>query len=311
MLNTYLNDNQHRPYPFYGGVKLPFPDSCITGLGLCIQVSDNDSPVYASVIAISANSVRVALCRGTGANAEADEFIGMLYANTSGYYTYISSSSDSAAYEVDTEQQPVDINRLGYATFPELSADDQTSAMMALADMQAFYAYVYNISSGIPRSSIRSTGYMQLGTIPEDAIGVYTGRFYLDPSCTTYMTASVYGYHTAVQVRGAEQETAASLNIVFNGLLTASVDGGTLFIGATTKADDNILNEVPTHSVDFVEYLCGTTTANIDTLNLVGDPGKIVWSLQDRGNVVVVSVDGTSTFPNCWGSEDDAHVAAQ
>lgn len=310
MLNTYLNDNQHRPYPLYGGVKLPFPASCITGIGLCIQEGDNDAPVYASVIAISSNSIRIALCRSAGPDSGADEFIGMLYANTNGYYTYVASSATSTVYEVNQIVDPVDVNRLVFASYTELPPDEEAMNTIALSDMQVFYSFVSDVTQGITRSSAKSTGYMQLGTISEDAVGVYTGRFYLDPSCITYMPPRVLGYHTNIETAGAEAEISHAVEITFNGLLTASVTGGTLLIGTMNGADDSVLNAVPQHGVDFIEYLNGITTSALEVLEIPDYTDQIVWSARETDKAVILTVDGTTAFPNCWGAEDDVHAAS-
>ena len=304
MLNTYLNDNQRRPYPLYGGLKLPFPASCITGLGICLQEEGENSAIYASVVAIAKNSVRIALCRAAGAN---DEFIGMVYATTDGFYTYIPSSSDSAVYETDTIAQPVDIDRLVYGTYTTLPPDPIEAEVVALSDMQVFYAYVANIKQGILRSSIKSTGYMQLGTIPEDAVGVYTGRFYLYPSCVTYMPSDVLGYHAKLSVNQNDQETGHSIEFSASGVLTLAVDGGTLNIGCLPDTDaKNIFNEYPTHGVDFVEYVNGQTTSGLHTLTLTGFTNEITWEAQDTGSAIILTVNGTKKFPSCYAVQEGA-----
>lgn len=301
MLNTYLNDNQHRPYPLYGGVKLPFPMSCITGLGLCIQNSDNTNPVYASTIAISKTSIRIAFCRHVSSTEAAPEFVGMVYADTTGYYTYVASSSNSTVYEVDLRPDPVDLNRIVFATFvdPESTAEEYASAV--LADMQVFYSFFRDYD----RSGIKSTGYLQVGTIPDDAVGVYTGEFYLDPSCVTFMPASVLGYHTEMVVNNTKQYTGHAIEFAANGLLTVAVDAGTLFFGCIESADENQLNDYPEHDMEFVEFLKGYTTSGMHNLILNDYLSDISWKVAELDDSVILTVAGHNNFPACYTRGED------
>ena len=301
MLNTYLNDNQHRPYPLYGGVKLPFPMSCIIGLGLCLQQSDNQNPVFASVIAISRTSIRIAFCRHTGPDEAAPEFIGMVYADTTGYYTYVASSANSTVYEVDLRPDPVDLNRIVFATFVDQVVEPEEYASAVIADMQVFYSFFKDYD----RSGTKSTGYMQVGTIPDDAIGVYTGEFYLDPSCVTYMPADVLGYHTDMIVNKAEQHIGHSIDIAAGGLLTAAVDGGTLWFGCLEEADKSQLNEYPEHPMEFIEFLNGTTTSTLSELYINDDGTNIQWKVTELEDAVLLTVSGATAF-SCYPVGDEA-----
>ena len=295
MLNTYLNDNQHRPYPFYGGTTLPFPNCCVTGLGVCLQKDDlADKPIFASVVVISKNSVRVALCRDTKTGSAA-EFVGMIYA-TSNYYTYIASSSNSNVYETNLITDPVDLDRLVYY---DVSGED------AISSLQVFYSFVESVEEGITRSYVKSTGYMQIGTIPEDAIGVYTGKFYLDPSCVTYMPKVVLGYHTDITVNHNHQEIGHSLVFSASGLLTLSVTGGTtLTFGCLESTDKSILTEAPTRGYDFVTYIYGMTVpvgGVLDIRTADSAAGKInIAGTTTKSGDVLVTLDGTTLFPNCF-----------
>lgn len=305
MLNTYLNDNQRRPYPFYGGEALPFPMSCITGLGICIQDDGSLRRVYVSAIAISRNSVRVAVCRESDG---VPEFLGILYADTTGWYTYTDSATARAVYETYTIPEPVDPSRLVYYD------DDYEQAQ------QVFYSYVLSLSLA-EREYARSTAYMQLGTIPEDAVGVYTGKFYLDPGCVTYISADVIGRCAKMIVNKTESETPHSLEIVTGGLLTASVTGGTLSFGTLEAADSNVLTETPAVPYSFITSINGympkaTEEQPYPVLKLDDypdqtvpepPPAKIRWSVRVLGTGdVLLTVNGTKVFPNCYGAQDDA-----
>ena len=76
MINTYINDNQSIPYPFFGDAELPFPMRCIVGLGICVYGAASDA-VYASSVIIRRTEVQVSLCRGS-------EVLGTAVASTTG-----------------------------------------------------------------------------------------------------------------------------------------------------------------------------------------------------------------------------------
>lgn len=318
MLNTYLNDNQHRPYPFYGGVTLPFPMSCITGLGLCLQQVEDGAhtPIYASVVAVAADSVRVALCRDLDGTGNLAEFIGMLYADTTGAYQYIAGSEDNAVYETTLITDPVDPERLVFGEITDLPYSEEDASRVSLADMQIFYAFVRSLYRGMPRSMIHSTAYMQLGTIPKDAIGVYSGKFYLDPACVVYMSSEVYGYHEVLTANDSEMLVDHTVRLAVTGLLTAKVENGSLVFGCLDSTDNNILNSYPEHGLEFVEYLNGTTTSNLHSLHIddftvdtlidgeTVSTTEIAWQVQEIDSTVLLTVKGTTAFPNCYGAED-------
>ena len=301
MLNTYLNDNQRRPYPFYGGCALPFPMSCITGLGVCLQEDElSGSPVYANVIVISKDSVRVSLCRG-GSDDSIGEFIGMVYADTTGFYTYVASSSNSAVYETYQIPDPVDLDRLVFFDDPDTGTA-----------LQVFYSYVAAVTNGITRSTAKSTGYMQVGTIPEAAIGVYAGKFYLDPTCVTTMPQEVLGYHTEIAANGMKPvETGHSLEITAGGLLTLGVAGGTLHFGALESADEAQLTEYPTRPYSFVTSINGMPVPVGGTLVIHYNPADhivITKQVLPDTEAVLLEIDGTTAYPNCYTETGMDHV---
>lgn len=300
MLNTYLNDNQRRPYPFYGGCALPFPMSCITGLGVCLQEDELlSSPVYANVIVVSKDSVRVALCRDPGEEVADAEFIGIIYANTQGFYTYVASSSNSAVYETNKITDPVDLDRLVFFDDPDTGTA-----------LRVFYSYVSDITKGIPRSTVKSTGYMKVGTIPEAAIGVYTGKFYLDPTCVASMPQEVLGYHTKIVANGMPPvETGRSVVLSAGGLLTLSVTAGTVSFGALESADSLQLTKYPARSFSFVTSINGVPVPVGGKLVLHCDDDRIVINSQKlESGTVVIELDGTTEYPNCYDSRLDHAV---
>ena len=57
---TYINEHLHTRYPFKAGVFVPFPDSLISSLKICVPEACSD--VYISSVLVKAGSVRVTVC---------------------------------------------------------------------------------------------------------------------------------------------------------------------------------------------------------------------------------------------------------
>ena len=73
-MNTYINDKKLAEYPFYEtGADAP-PPGCIRYLGVCLKGA-TASPVYASAITVGMDGVLVSLCRDPD-----EEIIGTVYA---------------------------------------------------------------------------------------------------------------------------------------------------------------------------------------------------------------------------------------
>ena len=349
MLATYLNDNQAMPYPFYGYGSLPFPMSVITGLGICINTNTTPgvsvNALFASSVVITEDAVRVAICRKT-VNEDSIELIGMFYANKAGYYTYIPSFVNDAVYEDQTitphmlrfvysDYAPVVEDTTTEAPIPEnqMDWDDHTHTIeldAIIEDMQVFYSYVRANVGALP-GQIESTGYIQLGSIPESAVGAYTGEFYLDPSCCTYMPDTVYGHHAAYTINKDTYAVGRSLDIMTSGLLTVHIDGTTATFGTTPDADASPLvqldmaekkhvTSVKGYTVHAtaenpypVVYITGQTQGDKPVIHFEPVVGVLSNDTIIGGGTaavpdtaVVVAIVGTTAFPNCYGSEDEA-----
>jgi len=331
MLYTYLNDNQNMPYPFYGLGSLPFPMSVITGMGLCIKIPDNEeingtNRIYASNVQITTTSVNVAICRETTLGQP--ELLGMFYATTDGYYVYIPGYADyvdDAVYE--DYWTPETLRYVYYRNNEEVTDDtttEETNSFLPIYELQVFYAYV--VSTTAPNLSwTASTGYIQLGHIPESAVGSYTGKFYLDPSCVTYMPASVYGYHTKMLVKSTEFNTKQKIAISANGLLRLQRDGNNIGIYETLDANDANLVEIPFVYRQQITAINGyTVEGNTENpypiLNITGQPGIVDFECSGSTDLrcfiegstvtpstdpVIIEVIGTNDFPNCYPKDED------
>ena len=365
MLNTYLNDNQAMPYPFYGFGSLPFPMSCIVGLSICIS---GDAPgrgingIFISSVIIAEDSVRLALCRHT---ANGIELVGMFYANTAGYYTYIPSFIDDSVYENHKELHMIEIptgdggverhavepvtsavlrfvysdyapDMLDTTTEPDAGSnqmdwDDHTHEVLLdsiIEDMQVFYSYVKE-NIGVTLGLVTSNGHIQIGTIPKEAIGTYSGEFYLDPSCVTYMPDEVYNYTQTYKVNHDVYKASQKVDIAAGGILKITVDGSTAYVDVTGEEIDALpLTDIPYSNKTRVtslnghlitgstvqEVINGETTSKyvypfIDFISTPKDNKAFIeWEgYVKRGqesSTVVLTITGTSIFPNCYNEAE-------
>lgn len=330
MLNTYLNDNQSMPYPFYGLGSLPFPMSVITGMGLCIKLPDDEevngtNKVYASNVQITTTSVNVAICRKTSVGQP--ELLGMFYATTDGYYIYIPGYADymdDAVYE--DELSPGLLQYVYYRNNESVKDESivEENSFLPIYELQVFYAFVADTTA--PNLSwTSSTGYIQLGHIPESAVGSYTGEFYLDPSCVTYMPGSVYGYHKKIRAYQTEIDAKQKITLAANGLLRFQQEGSNLGIYETLDANEANLVEIPFAYRQQITAINGYTVEGstyipYPILNITGQPGIVDFDCTGSTDLscfvtgstttpstdpVIIEVIGTDDFPNCDPKDDD------
>ena len=311
MLSTYLNDNQHMAYPFFGDRALPFPSSCITGLGLCIQQDQEASSVeylFASNVIINTDSVWMSICRKVrqeGSTGYAAQLLGVFYANTDGYYIYIPSYVLDAVYEngdAMISQEPL---RLVYSLFSDGISEEAAEGMVA--DMQVFYSYIKEDDT-ITMVENKGCGYMLLGTIPENAIGSYAGEFYLDPRCVTYMPENVINYHQAYEAD--QMSDNASQVLVFNtaGMLGTHIEGSTVsFYRNMTGIEDtpdlvDIPNAYKNRVTGINGYQLGGESEAYPELLIQSELDTVVLTGTSIGTSIVITVDGGEKFAPCKGA---------
>ena len=314
MLNTFVDDNQGMAYPFFGSGALPFPMAVITGIGVCINAGDTDTPytseaLYVSDVVITEKTVQLSVCRHiSGGNGT--ELVGVFYANTNGYYVYVPSSQLNDEVFEDQTIEPKML-RFVYATAPDMSEEDLTQMTR---DLQVFYSYVKENSYDTP-GTLHSCGYIQLGTIPPEAVGSYKGEFYLDPSCVSYMPDAVFGKHKTYRVNSSLYVAPQCFTIATRGVLDISVTAGTAAFSVSEEAKDLQFTDLGFETRDIVSFIQGYTVAASEmhpypVLHLTGqtiaDAGVIDFAFvsgpavgDNSSDAVVIEITGTSIFPNC------------
>lgn len=370
MAQTYLNDNMSMPYPFYGYAALPFSMSCIVGLGVCVRGEEPDDqfPVVASSVAISEDSVNLAIGRykkideagGTEEDNLAFELIGTIYANTAGYSVYVPASfyttyGDGESIQREIEQvlaryagqyteTPVPIGGMIHYTEDDVThplfdvyyvpADTatvtaSTSQPLINAEQAAFSMAVYYTTNINPSRAIlstaASTGYMVLGVIPMESVGVHEKRYALDPSCVTYI-GNAFGQYNAIDVNGEISGLDQTFTMQAGGLVGFEVEVNTVTLvpndTETLTVDDLTLSVTDYDNRQLVTSINGhpisaTAEDPTPTLEFVGQqttetPLEDIiswewarWSYSPNNpnankDTITLELNGTSKFPNCY-----------
>ena len=163
-------------------------------------------------------------------------------------------------------------------------------------------------------------------TLLQNSSGNYTGQFFLDPSCVTYMDSSVEGSLKSVRVNGNTYSPAQGLNFTCMGSVI-ELSGGTMtdgmmtaYIQGTTSVDTYSLieqNDMTVASVDAVnEITLPAEHEDFPTLALIsGNTQAIQFNIVQGSTTtpadLVVELIGTTAFPNCYDPEfDEAPHAA-
>lgn len=265
MRNTYINDNADVHYPFAVVNSLPFPLSCISGMGVCVY-GGLSAPVYVSSLSITKDYVRVTVCTG---------------------HAILCTGSV-------TRKDP--------------------NGSAALINMS---------------ETLEVCGYICLGIIPDSAIGTYIGTFELDPSCIMNLPAEAYGVHTHIRINKNIYKLEECLLIEAAGLLQC--DTSQSFPDVITVVADALdarlvrseyvnaynlvesVNNAP-YKADVTDFSTALRIAAEDHTDIVItcdndvlDPkADIPETVEDPGGAIVLTLDGTHTFPNCYGDDDEA-----
>lgn len=356
MAQTYLNDNKNMPYPFYGFGALPFSMACVVGLGLCVRGDEPAAagPVVTCSVSIAEDSVNVAIGRRLADNKF--ELIGTIYANIAGYCVYVPASvyatygdgtsiieilekvlaqwagehmytpTAGGGTHVEIEELPEEPL---FDVFYEEAGDTgititltggeqqvEVNPTAAATAMSVFYTTVTS-STNIVLTSAASTGYMVLGTIPAESVGIYNQLYALDPSCITYMRDAVFGKYNAISVNGYQRALGPALSLDADGLVGFDILSDDV-IALDSDADGVDLSVTDGANHDLVTSINGTTvTADAaypnPVLELKGyttSLGAIIrwewarWSPNITGSTVgdtlTLELNGTGKFPNCY-----------
>lgn len=167
------------------------------------------------------------------------------------------------------------------------------------------------------------SGFMSIGSIPESAIGSYSGTWYIDPSCVFFMPLAVYGNLKQVVVNGSRYDIVKSLSINTSGPLTVdsvaeiSAEAGQP-VSETTTCTINATGAASEYTYDFPSSIgysmvqsvnnqsCITTQlVPTKTLTIRILHSTIQYEVITNDTVIVLVIKGTKDFPNCFIDDDD------
>lgn len=160
-------------------------------------------------------------------------------------------------------------------------------------------------------------GFVELGSIPEEAYGLYTGKFWIDPSCISFVPQKVMrlGIHN-IMVGDTPVDTDQCLNIHTAGLLKSTLgrrtDTPTYNINIDTDAMNNadLYTLLDERNYNMVNSINGVSTAtdftkNGSTLSITSGSNSIELSATQNGNAIIVSIKGNNQFKNCFKQTAD------
>lgn len=156
----------------------------------------------------------------------------------------------------------------------------------------------------------------------EECFGSYEQKIMLDPFCIVNITESVLGSYKTLNINGSNIEAPEVLNFRASGILSIS---STEVIGASkdlvnesilTKVDLDTYNYTKVSSINNIDVPGNTeltteliieTKDSISITVIDGESynGKNIPNIE--GDVTVIVLNGDSTFPNCYGSSDEAN----
>lgn len=171
------------------------------------------------------------------------------------------------------------------------------------------------------------SGYLTLGSITEKDIGSYTGVFYIDPSCIMYLPEAVRAGHTELQINNKYYSIGDVLNITAEGLLTfaPSSESKIPILEGKPETDTAVMTTVSgtggyamVSSINNIEPIAvGDSKGQlvVDTIHpevislsidasaaTVSDPSDTGGG---TGGVVLLIIEGTKKFPNCYDENED------
>jgi len=285
MANTYRDEFFTICYPFAAGQTIPFPQSCITNMSVCVACAGSYGyrpwaptgdvatalsallPVTVTGVEISRDGVRATLCTGNGVH------LGSIFCPNDGVNT----------------------------TASEYIASEDTDYGAKIKLM------------------------MSIGAIPEAAYGTYATELKLDPSCVLLMPSADGGNTKRIVVNDSVNEVGENLNIVFDGYFTTTTATDTVFVVGAKIPDDAIttIQNTFTDKPELVTGVNGTTlpaagTLTIYTSNPSAPRRKNIYLCVDpaqneqnddgtwkHGDVVILTITGTKNVRSCFSQDND------
>jgi len=160
----------------------------------------------------------------------------------------------------------------------------------------------------------------------QNSYGSYNGKFYLDPSCVTYMGADVQGSLEQININGTTFAAAQSLDFSTMGdVLELDVQGQTAYLIGTADVDSYALvdevqdNSSKVQTINELSITGNTETYPAFTLEAAGSTtstGSIYYPITIvplRGSTtsasdLILELTGGTAFPHCYSSKDESEA---
>lgn len=278
MLNTYINDNSMSPYPFRSKETLPFPMSCIVGMGVCLYSSSTVVGVKATAVELSSAGCAVTLATVGGV-----------------YLVTISAKSGETSAVVDFNDTDNDISgtafvscgiipQQAYGTYQGAWVIDP-SCVMILSD-----TYMGHDPTVVVNGVEHKT---------DDVLRLaFSGYFAVDINDNDAVISADVPDNAATTVA----RLGDNYDIV-TGIGTARIKEhhGTDYTGSIAlELDSNI--KCTFQNARYASDVVPDADADITR----GPRHKYGYSYNDdRGDTVILTLYGTREFPNCYAPDED------
>lgn len=238
-----------------------------------------------------------------------------------GCITYLGvciQGSDDHVYPVYASAITVSMDGVLVSVCRELEDDENGEVLGSV------YATSAEGSANIPITGSTIQGSISLmidKELLQNNYGTYNGKFYLDPSCVTYMDASVTGSLKTVSINGNVYQASQGLNFsCMGGLLELVEDGNVALLKGSQDVDSYSLVVSDTAVRRFVETINNVNIeGNTNTypefeIHVEGGTDSAIQTNVVRGSttedsdLVVELIGGGTGFPHCYGGADEAEV---
>lgn len=181
------------------------------------------------------------------------------------------------------------------------------------------------VSMLLSGSDVTGSVSMQIdSSMLQNAYGSYSGKFYLDPSCVTYMNADVAGRIKEAKINGLTHTLTRSVNFTVMGDVLSMSDvslsenrtqGSVLLIGSPDVNDYELADDVqlPVRCVESMYgsgslTLTGQTNSYPEFYLESGSDSITLAPVEAPSGDLVVEITGGTKFPHCYANADESEI---
>lgn len=148
----------------------------------------------------------------------------------------------------------------------------------------------------------------------QNSYGSYTGRFYLDPRCVSYVSDTVAGNLKQVVINGQTHQVDNHLDFACSGdLIGFTVPEESLtdscyktYLKAGAEVNETPLVYKPVSTAVPVRGINTATPSGVSPqFVLVAGDSSITFGVKEKPSALVVTIQGNTDFPNCYAGKGD------